>query len=120
MVIAFESVDGLVSIVDGSGEHEDNPHTAFSAQATSLEEVRKELAALEGWLETMESLIQHLLEDSTNFASTMRMTTAVVDEKRTQEWALYGSRARYTTVVLLLSASLLTTLFALFFVATRK
>ena len=106
--------------MDGPEEHENNLHTVFGAQAASREEFRRELAALEGWLETMESLIQHLLEDSTNFASTMRMTTAVVDEKRTQEWALYGSRARYTTVVLLLSASLLTTLFALFFVATRK
>lgn len=120
MVIAFESVDGLVSIVDGSGEHEDNPHTAFSAQATSLEEVRKELAALEGWLEAMEVLIQHLLEDSTETEGTTRTTTVVVDEKPKQEWDLYGSRARYTVVVLLLSASLLATLFALLFVSTQK
>lgn len=120
IVRELESLDGLESTIDGPEEHEINPHTVFGAQATSKEGVRKELAVLEGWLEAMESLIQHLLEDSTNLTSTTRTTTAVVDERRKQDWALYGSKARYTAVVLLLSASLLATLFALFFVSTRK
>ncbi|KAG9660477.1 hypothetical protein KCU95_g4949, partial [Aureobasidium melanogenum] len=119
-VRALESLDRLETIMNMREEYENSPHTTFGAQATLVEVVGEELNTLERWLEAVEGLLQRLLEDSTNSANTTTMTTSVVDEKRNQEWALPGSRARYMVVVLLLSASLLATLFALFFVSTQK
>ncbi|KAH0013376.1 hypothetical protein KCU78_g9230, partial [Aureobasidium melanogenum] len=121
-VRALESLDRLETTIIAPEEYENSSHTTFGAQATLVEVVGEELNALERWLGAVEGLMQRLLEDFSNIASTTTTmtTTAVVDEKRNKEWALPGSRARYMVVVLLLSASLLATLFALFFVSTQK
>ncbi|KAG9694063.1 hypothetical protein KCU76_g5504, partial [Aureobasidium melanogenum] len=113
-------LDGLEMTARVTEEYDNSPDTAFEAQATLLEVLDEEVKALKRWLEELHDLVQGALEDSTNIASTTITKTGVVDEKRHQEWALPGSRARYMVVVLLLSASLLATLFALFFVSTQK
>ncbi|KAG9515160.1 hypothetical protein KCV07_g7635, partial [Aureobasidium melanogenum] len=117
---ALESLDRLETTIIAPEEYENSSQMTFGAQATLVEVVGEELNALERWLGAVEGLMQRLLEDFSNIASTTTTTTAVVDEKRNKEWALPGSRARYMVVVLLLSASLLATLFALFFVSTQK
>lgn len=101
-------------------KHGENSHTTLEPRLTPLGEASEELDALEGWLEAMEGLVQRLLEDLTNTTNTMTPAIVVVGNKQNQEWPLSGSRARYVIVVLLLSASLLATLFALFFVSTQK
>ncbi|KAH0173383.1 hypothetical protein KCU67_g1301, partial [Aureobasidium melanogenum] len=117
-VRALESLDRLETTINVPEEYENSSHATFAAQATLVEVIGEELNTLERWLGAVEGLMQRVLEDSTNIASTT--TTAVVDEKRNKERALPGSNARYMVVVLLLSASLLATLFALFFVSTQK
>ncbi|KAG9942983.1 hypothetical protein KCU85_g8972, partial [Aureobasidium melanogenum] len=119
IVREFGLLNELETTVHVTGQYDDSPHTTFEARATLLEVLNKEVNALKRWLEELQGLVQGALEDSMNIASTTT-TTGVVDEKRRQEWALPGSRARYMVVVLLLSASLLATLFALFFVSTQK
>ncbi|KAG9583468.1 hypothetical protein KCU77_g14622, partial [Aureobasidium melanogenum] len=119
-VRALESLDKLETTMNVPEEHMNRLHTIFEVQATLAEVVGEELNALGGWLDAVEGLMQRLLGDSTKIASATATTTAVVDEKRNKEWALPSSRVRYMVVVLLLSASLLATLFALVFVSTQK
>jgi flagellar biosynthesis chaperone FliJ len=90
-------------------KHEDNPDRI--AYVTLLEMVGEQLNTLERYLAAMETEMQ---SRRTNTAS------AHVSGRNRKYEELSGSKARYMVVVLLLTASLISTLFALFFLSTRK
>ena len=93
------------------------------AVATLLEAVEKQLNTLERHLTAMEHDMQqrreYLLEDTADTAGTITARANVSHKERDYD-RLFGSKARYMVVVLLLTVSLISALFALFFVSTRK
>jgi hypothetical protein len=90
-------------------KHENNPDR--TAYVTLLETVGEQLNTLERHLAAIEAEMQ---PRRTNTARTQ-----VPGRDRMHE-SIPGPKARYMVVVLLLSASLISTLFALFFLSTRK
>jgi hypothetical protein len=90
-------------------KHEDDPDRI--ACGTLLEIVGEQLNTLERYLSAMET---EMHSRRTNAA---RAHVSGTDRKHEE---LSGSKARYMVVVLLLTASLISTLFALFFLSTRK
>ena len=102
-------------------KHRDDPNKI--AIATLLEAVEKQLNTLERHLTALEYDMQprrvHLLEDTADTAGTITARANVSHKERDYD-RLSGSRARYMVFVLLLTVSLISALFALFFVSTRR
>jgi hypothetical protein len=90
-------------------EHEDDPDRA--AYGTLLETVGEQLDTLERHMAVLEIEMQQRRTNTAN---------AHVACRNWKHDGISGSKARYMVVVLLLTASLISTLFALFFLSTRK
>ncbi|CAD0113593.1 unnamed protein product [Aureobasidium uvarum] len=106
-----------------SNEQERSPDETLATEAAWLRALGEQLNTLERCLAAMEEDLgqrrANLLSNTANIESTLNAST-VADKRRDRDIAMSGSQAKYMAVVLLLSASLLTALFALFFVSTQK